>query len=51
MILADTGSTDPLIQSDDIVRLEQDVLMPLAAARKMYVYETTDFWRQIKTAA
>lgn len=25
--------------------------MPLTAARKMYVYETKEFWRQIKTAA
>jgi mannose-1-phosphate guanylyltransferase len=34
-----------------MLRLEQDVIAPLAAARRMYVYETKDFWRQIKTAA
>lgn len=42
---------DPLIESDDILRLEQDVIVPLAASKKMFVYESKDFWRQIKTAA
>ncbi|KAG0224941.1 Proteasome subunit alpha type-2, partial [Mortierella sp. GBA43] len=32
------------------LRLEQDLLRPLAQARKLFVYETKDFWRQIKTA-
>lgn len=35
---------------DDQLRLEQDVIAPLAEKRKLYVYETTSFWRQIKTA-
>jgi mannose-1-phosphate guanylyltransferase len=34
-----------------MLQLEQDVIVPLAAARKMYVYQTSDFWRQMKTAA
>ncbi|ORX38427.1 nucleotide-diphospho-sugar transferase [Kockovaella imperatae] len=45
------AAEDPLIQSDEILRLEQDVIVPLAASRKMYVYQTNDFWRQMKTAA
>jgi mannose-1-phosphate guanylyltransferase len=45
------AAEDPLLQSDDILRLEQDVIVPLAAAKKMYAFETKDFWRQIKTAA
>ncbi|RUP45282.1 nucleotide-diphospho-sugar transferase [Jimgerdemannia flammicorona] len=36
--------------ADDKLRLEQDLLRPLAEARKLYMYETKDFWRQIKTA-
>ena len=45
------AAEDPLIQSDEILRLEQDVIVPLAATRKMYMYQTNDFWRQMKTAA
>ncbi|CAG8446345.1 17286_t:CDS:2 [Acaulospora colombiana] len=36
---------------DGKLRLEQDLLGSLVDTRKLYVYETTDFWRQIKTAA
>ncbi|CAG8517397.1 9498_t:CDS:2 [Acaulospora morrowiae] len=36
---------------DNKLRLEQDLLGMLVESRKLYVYETTDFWRQIKTAA
>ncbi|CAD6577166.1 MAG: Proteasome subunit alpha type-2 [Tremellales sp. Tagirdzhanova-0007] len=45
------AAEDPLIKSGEILRLEQDVIAPLTAARKMYVYQTKDFWRQMKTAA
>ncbi|KAL7422544.1 hypothetical protein Q5752_003192 [Cryptotrichosporon argae] len=47
------AAEDPLISADnaDRLQLEQDVIVPLAAAKKMYVYETKDFWRQIKSAA
>ncbi|KAK1927222.1 nucleotide-diphospho-sugar transferase [Papiliotrema laurentii] len=45
------AAEDPLVKQDDILRLEQDVIAPLAAAKKMYVYQTKDFWRQVKTAA
>ncbi|KAF7726927.1 Proteasome subunit alpha type-2 [Apophysomyces ossiformis] len=36
--------------SNDLLRLEQDLLRPLSESRKLYVYVTDDFWRQIKTA-
>ncbi|KAG5519183.1 hypothetical protein PMAC_002271 [Pneumocystis sp. 'macacae'] len=35
---------------DGRLRLEQDVLAPLSQTKKLFVYETNDFWRQIKTA-
>lgn len=31
------------------LRLEQDVLMPMAGKNKLFVFETGDFWCQIKT--
>ncbi|KAL0074549.1 nucleotide-diphospho-sugar transferase [Phycomyces blakesleeanus] len=37
--------------SDDRLRLEQDLLRPLSESRKLYVYVTENFWRQIKTAS
>eukprot|EP01018_Ginkgo_biloba_P014052 Gb_40673 [translate_table: standard] len=33
----------------DYVRLDQDILTPLAGKKKLYTYETLDFWEQIKT--
>ncbi|KAI9086493.1 hypothetical protein K1719_031577 [Acacia pycnantha] len=33
----------------DFVRLDQDILSPLAGKKQLYVYETKDFWEQIKT--
>ncbi|KAF9438591.1 Proteasome subunit alpha type-2 [Entomortierella beljakovae] len=39
-----------IFQDGNKLRLEQDLLRPLAQARKLFVYETKDFWRQIKTA-
>ncbi|KAI9603506.1 hypothetical protein KEM48_001463 [Puccinia striiformis f. sp. tritici PST-130] len=35
---------------DDLLRLEQDVISPLADRGKLYVYETKSLWKQIKTA-
>ncbi|KAK9454129.1 nucleotide-diphospho-sugar transferase [Dipodascopsis uninucleata] len=43
MIYDDSDSTE-------ILRLEQDILVRLAQMDGFYVYETRDFWRQIKTA-
>lgn len=31
------------------VRLDQDILSPLAGKKQLYTYETTEFWEQIKT--
>lgn len=48
-----TAAEDPFggEEEEDILRLEQDVIVPLASAKKLFVYESKDFWRQIKTAA
>ncbi|CAN8097718.1 unnamed protein product [Discula destructiva] len=40
----DDDSTNP------IIRLEQDILSDMADSKQFFVYETKDFWRQIKTA-
>ncbi|GAA5952732.1 hypothetical protein JCM5350_004792 [Sporobolomyces pararoseus] len=37
--------------NDEQLRLEQDVLAPLAASKKLYVYSMTQPWVQIKSAA
>ncbi|KAI9835845.1 MAG: hypothetical protein M1819_001743 [Sarea resinae] len=34
----------------EVIRLEQDILSDLADSKQFFVYETKDFWRQIKTA-
>ncbi|CAG8445862.1 14603_t:CDS:2 [Ambispora leptoticha] len=41
---------DPYQAQDDKLRLEQDLFRPLAESKKLYVYVTTGFWKQIKTA-
>ncbi|KAL9689048.1 hypothetical protein QQ045_033477 [Rhodiola kirilowii] len=33
----------------DFVRLDQDILSPLAGKKKLYTYETMNYWEQIKT--
>ncbi|KAI3985194.1 hypothetical protein MKX01_015128 [Papaver californicum] len=33
----------------DFIRLDQDILSPLAGKKQLYTYETLDFWEQIKT--
>lgn len=33
----------------DFVRLDQDILSPLAGKKELYTYQTLDFWEQIKT--
>lgn len=47
---AQIAAEDPSIASDEILRLEQDVIRPLADAHKMYVHETDVPWRPIKSA-
>lgn len=39
----------PDFKNLDALRLEQDVLMPLAGTKKLYVFETGDFWCPIKS--
>jgi len=37
-------------EPNEVLRLEQDILGDLADSKAFFVYETKDFWRQIKTA-
>ncbi|KAK7911569.1 Proteasome subunit alpha type-2 [Apiospora marii] len=37
-------------EKKEVLRLEQDILSDLADSKQFFVYETRDFWRQIKTA-
>ncbi|EKC98356.1 Psa2p [Trichosporon asahii var. asahii CBS 8904] len=45
------ASLNPLAPSDEKLQLEENVIAPLSAARKMTVFVCTEPWRQIKTAA
>jgi len=40
-----------LDQDPDFLRLEQDLLMKICGEKHVYVYETSDFWLQIKSAS
>ncbi|CAG8696084.1 10064_t:CDS:2 [Cetraspora pellucida] len=40
---------DQFQMQDDKLRLEQDILRPLTESSKLFVYETTDTWVQVKT--
>ncbi|GAA5973972.1 hypothetical protein JCM11641_001250 [Rhodosporidiobolus odoratus] len=46
-----TGMSFEEEQNEDILRLEQDVLAPLAEQGKLYVYQTRENWVQVKSAA
>ena len=37
-------------EKNEVLHLEQDILSNLADSKQFFVYETKDFWRQIKTA-
>ncbi|GKT91405.1 GDP-mannose pyrophosphorylase [Colletotrichum tofieldiae] len=37
-------------RKNQVIRLEQDILGDFADTKSFFVYETKDFWRQIKTA-
>ncbi|PKS11332.1 hypothetical protein jhhlp_003094 [Lomentospora prolificans] len=41
---------DDATNKNEVIRLEQDILSDLADNKQFFVYETKDFWRQIKTA-
>ncbi|SCZ90633.1 BZ3500_MvSof-1268-A1-R1_Chr1-3g02115 [Microbotryum saponariae] len=45
------NADDPTLAQDDQLRLEQDVIAPLAASKKLYVYQALGAWTQIKSAA
>lgn len=42
---------DPEATNDEQLRLEQDVLSPLAHTHKLFAYRSTSPWVQIKSAA
>lgn len=46
----DYGNDDDEERQNEVIRLEQDILSDMADSKQFYVYETKDFWRQIKTA-
>jgi len=41
---------DDANNKNEVIRLEQDILGDMADSKQFFVYETKDFWRQIKTA-
>ena len=41
---------DDETEKNEVIRLEQDILSDMADSKQFFVYETKDFWRQIKTA-
>ncbi|KHN95894.1 GDP-mannose pyrophosphorylase [Metarhizium album ARSEF 1941] len=41
---------DESSRKNEVIRLEQDILSDIADSKQFFVYETQDFWRQIKTA-
>ncbi|KAH8882231.1 nucleotide-diphospho-sugar transferase [Thozetella sp. PMI_491] len=41
---------DDETRKNEVIRLEQDILGDMADSKQFFVYETKDFWRQIKTA-
>ena len=44
-----TKGFDPNTPSSEIIRLEQDIFVPLASSGKLFVYDTKRFWSQIKS--
>ena len=46
LLLTRSGALNPV----DVLRLEQDVFVPLAGNKRLYVFEYKGFWRQIKNA-
>ncbi|XP_077979372.1 mannose-1-phosphate guanylyltransferase regulatory subunit alpha-A-like isoform X1 [Glandiceps talaboti] len=44
------GGLDNVSNGRDTIRLEQDILSPMAGTGKLFVYKTSRFWSQIKSA-
>lgn len=40
---------DPNIPTSEVIRLEQDIFVPLASSGKLFAYDTKRFWSQIKS--
>ncbi|XP_025080553.1 mannose-1-phosphate guanyltransferase alpha-A-like isoform X2 [Pomacea canaliculata] len=48
--LEENYSFDYQVPSKEVIRLEQDVFVPMAASGTLFVYQTSCFWSQIKSA-
>ncbi|XP_059167206.1 mannose-1-phosphate guanyltransferase alpha-B-like isoform X2 [Physella acuta] len=48
--LEDNYNFDYLTPSKEVIRLEQDIFIPMAGSGKLFVYTTSRFWSQIKSA-
>lgn len=48
--IAQEDDDDEGNKKNEVIRLEQDILSDMADSKQFFVYETKDFWRQIKTA-
>ncbi|GFO32392.1 mannose-1-phosphate guanyltransferase alpha [Plakobranchus ocellatus] len=48
--LEDNYNFDFQTPSKEVIRLEQDVFIPLASSGKLFVFPSTRFWSQIKSA-
>lgn len=48
LMIQDSFST--FASADGKLSLERDLLRPLSESKKLYVYVTDGFWKQIKTA-
>lgn len=48
--LEENYSFDFQVPSKEVIRLEQDVFVPMAASGTLFVFQSTHFWSQIKSA-
>uniref|UniRef100_A0A2C9JK36 Uncharacterized protein n=1 Tax=Biomphalaria glabrata TaxID=6526 RepID=A0A2C9JK36_BIOGL len=48
--LEDNYNFDYLTPSKEVIRLEQDIFIPMAGTGTLFVYSTSRFWSQIKSA-
>lgn len=37
-------------ENKDVIRLEQDIFIPLASSEQLFIYQTNKFWSQLKSA-
>lgn len=43
-------SFDFQVPSKEVIRLEQDVFLPMAGTATLFMFQTSQFWSQIKSA-